>query len=291
MLCIRFFSVFISLSLFIAPLPLPAIAQEITTTIAQFEADIIEQNPNAAYIDLSKEWSNIAEIISRLSDLDEQNDSLVHELNAHIKKGFSFAEYDAVLETLEYAAIVLQKNHAQLDTADAEKIVTNLDEIITNVTDGSLTRRPTLVIDENIEVFGKATFEKHVQTKQGIHVLGKLRVNKRARFRDNVTIKGNLTVDGDAFFLSNVEIDGPLSVTDLAVANCMENLCVDNLSVVDLVISGSVIGITGTMGATGATGATGVNNRSNWPSGCYRPYWWDWSNGCYRSYGCDWSNR
>ena len=90
MFCVRFFSLLISLSLLVGPLPLSAIAEDITQHIATFEKDIIAQNPDIIYVDLSKERSNIAEIISQLSDLDEQPDSPIHQLNAHIKKGFSF---------------------------------------------------------------------------------------------------------------------------------------------------------------------------------------------------------
>src|SRR5438445_594672 len=161
MLYVRFLSLFISLSLFIAPLPLSAvakamadrsaIAEEMMSPIAQFEADIIEKNSDASYIELGKERSNIAEIVAILSYWDERDDSLLQALNKHIQNGFSVAEYDAVLEALEYAASVLQKNYAQLDSAYAEKIATNLNEIIFSITNGSLTRRSTLVFFDIID--------------------------------------------------------------------------------------------------------------------------------------------
>src|SRR6266404_2118203 len=206
----RYCSFFLSFTLLIAPLPVSAIEQEITEHIS-----------TALYIDLSKEKSNIAEIISQLSDLDEQDDSLLHQLNAHIKNGFFFAEYNAVVETLEYAASVINRNYAQFPREHAEKIMTDLDDIIQQIAQDSLpaTRAPflpTLTINQNLDVLGKATFEKHVLTKQGIHVLSKLKVGKSAKFKKNVTIK-------------------------------------DTLFVHDLVISGTVTGITGA-GSTGATG-------------------------------------
>ncbi len=188
-----------------------------------------------------------------LSDLDENNYSPLHELRKYIENGFSCAEYDAVIETLEYAETFLQKNYAKLDTAYAEKIATNLDEIIDNVTNGSLMRQPMEVIDANINVLGKATFQKHVLTKEGIHVLGKLKVGKSAKFKKGVTVKETL------------------SVTDLVVKDCINNLCVENLSVVDLVISGSVIGITGIAGPTGATGATGPGGSGGGTTGATGP--------------------
>ena len=119
------------------------------------------------------------------------------------------------MQTLEYAEIILQKNYAHLDITYAEKITADLNEIIDNVINGSLTRRPTLVIVDNIDVLGKATFAKHVETKQGIHALGKLKVSKSAKFKNNVTIKGSLSA-ADAV------------VEDLVVVIASNNLCVNN---------------------------------------------------------------
>src|SRR5258708_1634868 len=103
----RGYSIFLSVALLIAPLPLPAvakamadrpaIAQDITKNISEFEADIIAQNPALSYVYIGKEFSDIAQVIEQLSDLDEQADSPLHELNAHIKNGFSLAEYNALV--------------------------------------------------------------------------------------------------------------------------------------------------------------------------------------------------
>src|SRR4029078_11609652 len=104
----------LSFSLFFAPLPVSAIADEITKEIAHFEEEIIAQNSDTIYIDLSEKRSNIKAIVSQLSNLDDQNDSPLHALNKHIKRGFSIAESDAVTEALGYATAVLKKNHAKL---------------------------------------------------------------------------------------------------------------------------------------------------------------------------------
>ena len=88
---------------------------------------------NELYVDLSRSHSNIAEIIAQLKDLDEQNNSLIHQLHEHIKNGFYFAEYDSVLETLEYAKLVLRKNYDKFNNADARQMTVSLNEIIDNV--------------------------------------------------------------------------------------------------------------------------------------------------------------
>jgi hypothetical protein len=91
------------------------------------------------------------------------------------------------------------------------------------------------VVAANLTVLGKTILKKHVHTKQGIHVQGKLKVGKVARFNNKVFVNGTLSANNGA---------------------------INNLSVVDIVISGSVQGITGIQGSTGATGATGVTGAS-----------------------------
>lgn len=79
----------------------------------------------------------------------------------------------------------------------------------------------THIIAANVKILGKTLMQKHLHTKEGIHAEGKLRVDKTARFKKNVVINGTLSVN-------------------------------------DLVITGSVQGITGVQGPTGSTGATGA---------------------------------
>jgi hypothetical protein len=99
-------------------------------------------------------------------------------------------------------------------------------------------RRLTETIKTNVTILGKMVVGKHLHAKQGIHAQGNLKIGK------------NAVVDG--VFSANDAV-----ITNLEVVNCMDALCVNNFSVVDIVISGSVIGITGLTGPTGAMGATG----------------------------------
>src|SRR5207302_6057437 len=81
-------------------------------------------------------------------------------------------------------------------------------QTIDDVISESLTRRPTKTIHANLHVLGKTILRKHVRLKQGATITGKLKVAKLATFHSDVNVEGTL-------------------------------------SVVDLVISGSVIGIIG----------------------------------------------
>src|SRR3990172_520313 len=215
----RFFYLFMSFSLLVAPLPVSALAEDLVISVSEFESTVVAENPDVSYVHFDKELSDIARVIAQISNLDDSNDSSLHALNKHLSNGFSCAEYDVVLETLEYAENVLQDNHKKLDPDQAQQLATQLDTVIKQVIDGALTinlknleedademmtRRPTETIHANLYVTGKTTLKKHLHTKQGIH--------------------------------AHVKIKKSLSVTDLAVANCIDNLCVNNLSVADAII-------------------------------------------------------
>jgi hypothetical protein len=103
----KYISSLISLSLLLAAEPSKIIANQTSPT----EQTATESQSDIAYIDLSKEESNIAKIIAHLSDLDEQPHSLIHQLNKHIQEGYDFAEYDAIIETLQYAESFLIHNN------------------------------------------------------------------------------------------------------------------------------------------------------------------------------------
>ena len=137
--CHRFFTLFISFSLLIAPLPLPAMAEEIAINISSAEADIITRNADELYIYLGKELSNIGEIITQLTDFDEDRNSPLHALREHIANGFSLAEYDAVVETLKYAELLVERKLTQLDSTEIKQLGSHLDAIVDDVINDLLT--------------------------------------------------------------------------------------------------------------------------------------------------------
>ncbi len=258
----RFFYLFMSFSLLIAPLPLVAMVEDLAGNLSELEMSLIAENSNASYVFLDKQLSNLAGVIGAISKLDDNENSMLHTLNKHITRGFHYAEHDAVLETLAYAEDILQKNYDQLEPVEAEQLAFALDTVISQVMGGTLNTDSdfiaykhlrTFIVDENLDVLGKTTLLKHLHTKQGVHSEGKLKVGKKSTFKDKARFKNNVSIAGDLFVNGDVTLDGNVNITD-----CIGDLCVNYLSVVDLVISGSVIGITGIAGPTGATGATGA---------------------------------
>ena len=236
----RFLSLFISFSLLVGPLPLSAIAEAIAANLSDLEINNEIKKTDNSYVYLGKDVSNIAEIITRISNLDDQKNSPLAELKYHIEQGFFFAEYNAVIETLAYAETVLQKQYSTIPNKEAERLTYELNTIINDLTTDTkslqysddatqntlspMTRAHvrSLIINENIDVLGKGHFHQHIRTKQGITASGKLKVGKSALFK------------------SDVEIQGSLSVADIIINDCINDLCVNQLSVVDESVSGTL---------------------------------------------------
>ncbi|HSC24970.1 MAG TPA: hypothetical protein VLB80_02005, partial [Candidatus Babeliales bacterium] len=252
----RFFSLFISFSLLIAPLPLHTIAQDILINLSLYEIDHIAKNTNASYIYLGKELSDIVDVITKVSNLDSDINSPLYEFKNHIKEGILIAEYDSVIEVLLYAKLILESNCKKLDFNSLQQIIIKVDEIINQVEQGLLTINsetlklpdsvkdnyfcPTtrahhlkkLKINKNINVLGASIFHKHINAKQGIYAKGKLKIGKSALFKKDITIEGSLSAK-DATAKS-------LIVDNLIVENCMNHLCTKNLSVIDESVSGTL---------------------------------------------------
>ncbi len=226
---VHFVYLFLSFSLLVIPLPLSATAENLVEDPYIFQCDNAD-----SYVYLGQDASNIATIIEEINNLDDNSFSLLRELNEHIKNGFDCAEYDAVIETLEYAETVLQSNYKKLDPMYFEQLATRLKLAIKQLLSGSLAidakshnacaSKRILVIDENIDVLGKAVLRKHVKAKQGISVSGKLKVGKSALFKSHVTVQGNLAaadVTLQTLSVNDVLLADTLSVSDGVINGCL----------------------------------------------------------------------
>jgi hypothetical protein len=241
------------------------------------------------YISLDKKMSDIPHVIREISDLDDDLNSPVNRLKKHIDDGFVVGLHDDIVSVLDYADSFLLH---QQDSVKKQELTAKLDHVIECVLSGSLTidedvfkkdhTLRLLKINERICVLGKAIF------KSDVIIDKKLRVHGKARFYEDVCFKDDVTFKDNVVFKDDVKIDETLSVQDLVtgsltVLSCIDNLCVNNLSVVDQTVTGNLTllfpavnpddavtkayvdshssggtGSTGATGATGPTGATGV---------------------------------
>ncbi len=88
--------------------------------------------------------------------------------------------------------------------------------------DSILKIRKKLFVLNKAKFFDKVTFEEDV------------------KFKDHVKFEDFVSFDGNVKFRKNVEIDGVLSVADLIITSCIDAVCINNLSVVDEVVSGTL---------------------------------------------------
>ena len=68
--------------------------------ILNVELDEMLEHSDIKYIYLGKEHSDLYKVISRINQLDNNENSIVNELQKHIEEGFSVELQDLVIETL-----------------------------------------------------------------------------------------------------------------------------------------------------------------------------------------------
>jgi trimeric autotransporter adhesin len=138
----RFFNFLLSFSLLVAPLPLPILAHDIML-IENFEDFYVDDYSLTSFIYLGRDLSPLADFIVTVSFLDNDTNSPLHQLKAHIEKGFLIAEQYAVAQALYHAEIILQKNYQQLDQSHARQLYDDLEEIAQKILSGMLKRSYT----------------------------------------------------------------------------------------------------------------------------------------------------
>jgi hypothetical protein len=191
----RCLSLYLSISLLVAPLPLSAAAQSIIIPISEIEADIVTRNPNTSYVYCGAEFAGI---IAQLSALDHSDNSPLHIFQEYVTRGPRLVEYNAVVETLAYAEHFLQ-NNKQLNSDQVNKMGWALDRVIDQVVNGELTVSKdhhaadtrTIAIPASLEIFeldetSASLFAKRLVAKTPAVVVATA----------NVTLSGLSTIDG-----------------------------------------------------------------------------------------------
>jgi len=164
-----------------------------------------------SYLDLTRERSNLAEVVEDISFWDEDKDSPIWHLYKHITDGHSVALRDVVLETLAYAESIVQKKSKTLSQDQLEHINESLDALVRKINNGELNNCCQIVPHSPLKI------------RQKLYVLNK------AKFFECVTFKNCVEFE---------ECLENLCVDNLVVNNCMSDLCVNTLSVVDVSVSG-----------------------------------------------------
>ena len=251
--------------------------------ISSTELHEVLENHTMQYVYLGKEFSDLYEVVSRISTLDDNDTSVISELQKYIEDGFSVGLYDSVLETLGYAEKVLQENSSKISLEEFQDISYLLNVVIDQVVNEELTinakkitdlselnmpfddlkinrdcsvgpsdccstnccptnRSKVIKVREKLDVCDKVRFKKDVKIDCKLKVCGKAVFKGDVCFEDDVTFKDDVEFKDEVEFKDDVEfeedvtIEGALTVTDLVVLSCIDNLCVNELTVIDIII-------------------------------------------------------
>jgi len=318
---VNFYTYFLVISYLLVPFHVQSTDRE-EAYISKEELREVLDNADEKYVYLGREFSRLYDVVSRISTLEDDHNSLLFALQRHIEDGFSIGLYSAVLEALDYAQKTLEASSSKIDQEEVEEIERALEIVVNQVVNDSLTidtkqfspssicvdmnskdmitrclgdqsncppkccppckvvkvREPldafdkarfksNVEIDGKLKVYGKAVFKNDVCFEDDVCFKDEVKFKDDVTFKEDVLIEGNLTVDGTVTFNGPVEgltivdviIDvlsatdvviqnlsvtdafiENLSVTDLVVLSCMDSLCVNNLSVVDATVSGTL---------------------------------------------------
>jgi hypothetical protein len=252
-----FFSLSLSLALLILPLPLSAMVDNIFSVLSEHDKSIITHHKNESYIYLGKELSNIVQLITEVGNLDNDRHSPLSELKKHINNGHIIAEYDAIINLIEYMQAIVHKNYNYINKFQAKKLATEIESLIYLINKGHLT------VDAQALEVAKTEEENDVSTTKGkrlppntIRVQGLLSVNDQTV--QNITAV-NLSVTDEIVQNSTI---GIASIADAIV----DNITITTISVTDLIAQTAQITnmsladgtVTGTLSANDAVIATTV---------------------------------
>ncbi len=237
--------------------------------ISRAEQHEVLDNSDQQYVYLGEELSELYNVISRISDLENSNDSPLYELKEHIEDGFSIGLFPAVLEALDYAKRTLEQIAEELSPEDVQVIEQSLDTVINQVISDELTVSTTkispssLVIDiedeelskrcgfnqgcppprcctpfnckivkvrEPLDALDKARFKKDVEIDGRLKVYGKSLFKNKVKFKKDVTFDEDVLIKGDLTVDGTVTFNGPISGLTII------EVVIETLSATDIVV-------------------------------------------------------
>ena len=105
---INYYTIFLTIGFLLFPFQAHTVDKDIAYISSNELHEMLEKN-DLQYVYLDKEFSDLYKVISRIILLDDSNDSILSKLCKYVDEGFCIAEYDFVVEILNYAAKTLEK--------------------------------------------------------------------------------------------------------------------------------------------------------------------------------------
>ena len=84
---------------------------------------------DAAYIDISKDCTDLAEFVAEITAWDSDTNSLIWELKRYLEDGHTIASKDSIIETLMYAESVVEEHYGKMSEEQLHKINDALDRL------------------------------------------------------------------------------------------------------------------------------------------------------------------
>jgi Chaperone of endosialidase len=180
------------------------------------------------YISCSNNRGKLAEMIAEISSWDEHKIFDISQLNKYIADEHALTFEEAVLEVFAYAESVLEEYGNKISQDQVDRINNSFNALMDELESGDVVedrdrdKDSIIKIKKKLFVLNKAKFFDKVTFKEDV------------KFKDHAEFEHFVSFHGNVKFRKNVEIDGVLSVADLVITNCIDSVCIDNLSVNDL---------------------------------------------------------
>ncbi len=238
-----------SLSVFLLAFAVPTISAGVDEfVLPTMERNIINGVSSDAYFDLTGADHILADVVEKISSLDENRNSLLWQLHRYMSAGNTRAPKDVVLEALAYAEMVVVKKGSHLSPDIINQLEDGLDQLADMIEKGFLDNETSLrchLCEEPVLFCEQPLCEQPLCCKRGP------RGHRGHRGRRGHT--GNTGPTGATGSMGATGITGATGATgvfdssscvdnictaNLTVTNCIGDLCVLNLSVVNEAISG-----------------------------------------------------
>src|SRR5882724_3029119 len=127
----RFCSIFLSFALLISPLPLAAMVEDFSFSLGS-ESFELSDNKNL-YVCLDKRITDIAQVVSEISSLENDETSPIALLKKYLDDGFIVGLRDEVLFVLEYADSLLRSQQGDYSEELLRKLTAVTEDILSGV--------------------------------------------------------------------------------------------------------------------------------------------------------------
>lgn len=195
----RFFSLLLFVSLLFIILP----------TMPNNEHTFITHEADFSYVNLDEQCSPIVKVLYEIGKLDDNTDSPIHAFSKCVSQDCSYAEYDYIVQLLEYAEDFLHSHYKKLNPQHAQRLMAELYDLINQISKTRTVVRKTDTFDDVKIKKSLSVTDLYVE-----NCIKNLCINKLTSV--DATIQ-NLTVTGTSSLpLNNVSIANA-TITTLSV--------------------------------------------------------------------------